>query len=147
MIASPCSSPKAVALELSRRLQTIRQAAGAMTDLGLRVTRGKVHVTAEDVPCLTIVEGSEEVKGRVGSAELTCQRYALVAYLRCDPEQPNDAAHDGIRDIKRAVFADGATWGGMVRGVPYTGRNIGPQADARPSCRRSLRLLSSTSTT
>ncbi|MBS4019904.1 MAG: hypothetical protein KGZ68_16915, partial [Dechloromonas sp.] len=45
---------------------------------------------------------------------------------------PNDAAHEAIRDIKRAIFAGDGNFGGRVLKVTYAGRDIGPRADGVP---------------
>jgi len=71
------------------------------------------------------------------------QHYALVGYMPCDPDYPNDAAHQVISDFKRAIFRLPAdvvdyeqvsgtrSFGGRVKSVHYLGRTIGPRADGR----------------
>lgn len=116
--------------DLSARLATIRVAAGYETDIGATSFKGRVHITAEAVPCNSIVEGDDNpAKGNGLTNVQVFQDYALVGYAVCDPANPNDTAHKIIRDIKRAVFKDGATLGGKVRSLAYQGRNIGPRAD------------------
>lgn len=53
----------------------------------------------------------------------------LIAYDACHPDHPNDKAHLLIKDLKRAIFADGVTLGGNVLRVEYRGRDIGPRGD------------------
>lgn len=121
-----------VATELNTRLLTITKAQGAETDVGLRVLRGRRKIDDDQVPCAVIVEGLDSptagLSKRNPGVKLR-QGYVLVAYDKCDPNHPNDKAHAMIRDLKRAVFRDGATLGEQVMGVEYMGRDIGPRAD------------------
>lgn len=129
-------SAEAVGLELATRLATRTIALGAETDLGLSVFRGRKVIDDDQVPCVAIIEGSDEIdeadQGRGTEARIR-QQFVLLAYVPCDPLNPNDAAHAAIRDMKRAVFCTGVvgdrTMGGLVRRVRYRGRDIGPRGD------------------
>jgi hypothetical protein len=94
--------------------------------------RGKRSLPEDDKPpCIVIIEGNDdpvETPGRIPSC-LTILPFLIDAFDACDPDNPNDAAHAMIRDIKRAIFRDGTTLGGKVRSVKYTGRDIGPRPD------------------
>lgn len=125
---------EAISLELKTRLETRTIAAGAETNLGAVVYLGAMKVDPEMVPCCVIVEGDdtpsrEGVRTKVKLA----QRYALLAFVPCDPLHPNVAAHAAIRDLKRAVFtsngAEDWTLGRAVLSVDYIGREIAPRAD------------------
>lgn len=104
------------------------------TDIGKRVFRGRRNIDETQVPCAVIIEGTDtpvDRPGRLPTASIT-QRYVIAAYVTCDPQHPNDAAHAAIRDIKRAMFVDGGSFGGKVKNVTYRGRDIGARADGVP---------------
>lgn len=123
-----------IGTELSARLQACTVALGAETDLGVKVYRGRRHVDDSMIPCCVVIEG-DDVPARVsvGTRYNLDQRYVLFAYVPCDPDNPNDAAHAAIRDMKRALFnTDGqpdVKLGGKVKEIDYLGRDIGPRAD------------------
>jgi len=120
-----------VAALINSRLSAINIVAGYATDIGLRVFEGRLAIDDSQVPCCSLIEGSDQVQsrpGRLPSAQIV-QSYAIVAYVHCDADKPNTAARLAIRDIKRAIFQSDATFGGQVRLVTYKGRNIGPRAD------------------
>lgn len=133
-------SAEAISLELTNRLVAIRTANACETDAGAAVFRGKRMVDRDQIPCVAIVEGADEVV-ELDTRSMTTprveatitQQYVLMAYIQCDPMNPNDAAHAAIRDMKRAVFRTGGspdrTLGKKVRRVFYRGRDIGPRAD------------------
>ena len=129
-------SGHAIALEITARLQTVRTANGAETDLGARVYRGRRAVDDTLVPCVTIIEGADEVQETDGRRTLgarVAQDFEILAYVPCDLSHPNDAAHAAIRDVKRALFRTNGqpdrTLGGKVVRLTYRGRDIGPRGD------------------
>lgn len=120
-----------VATELDTRLKRITVANGFNSDIGLRVLRGRRRIDDGQVPCAVLVEGPDTPvsgPGRMASAEIT-QSYVLIAYHECDPDHPNDKGHELIKDLKRAIFADGTTLANQVQRVHYRGRDIGPRGD------------------
>lgn len=121
-----------VAAEVSARLATIRLTSGAETDIGRDVMRGRRNLPEDDKPpCIVVIEGNDDPRdtpGRIPSCH-TSLPFVIDSFDVCDPDNPNDKAHAMIRDIKRALFKDGATLGGQVRSVKYTGRDIGPRPD------------------
>lgn len=123
-----------IADEIHVRLARCMIAQGAETDLGRVTFRGRRKVDDTMLPCCSLIEGDDIPSRETRSTyyELS-QRYVVFAYLPCDPNDPNVAAHKGIRDLKRAIFrTDGkasVTWGGRVKEVAYLGRDIGPRAD------------------
>lgn len=127
-------SAELIAAELVARLSTRTIAQGAETDLGVRVYQGRRYIDNTMIPCAVLLEG-DDVPDRlnIGTQYAVDQKYVLMAYLPCDPNNPNVAAHAGIRDLKRAVFSgDGRaahTLGNRVKTVEYLGRDIGPRAD------------------
>lgn len=121
-----------VAQELQLRTQRITKAQGAETDIGGNIFRGRRKIDDSQVPCLVLVEGLDSPMpgpSKRNPGVKTRQSYVLVGYDKCDPDHPNDKAHAMIRDMKRAVFHDGATLGEQVIGVEYQGRDIGPRGD------------------
>jgi len=129
---------------LSDVLSTIQIANGFETDIGLQVFRGKLKIDDDVPPCAVVLEEDEVVGSVQGpSSQQVVQHYVLGGYMPCDPDHPNDAAHQIISDLKRAVFRlpDNATrhehvsgtrsFGGRVKSVQYLGRQIGPRADGR----------------
>ena len=121
-----------VAAEVATRLASIRLANGAETDIGRDVMRGRRSLPEDDKPpCIIVIEGNDDPRdtpGRIPSCQ-TLLPFVIDAFDVCDPNNPNDKAHALIRDIKRVLFKDGATLGGKVRSVKYTGRDIGPRPD------------------
>jgi len=121
-----------IAKLIEARMQQITLAGGYETDIGTRVLRGARKVDDSWVPCSVLIEGNddpvqgESLKSPVAKIK---QSYVLGGYTQCDPQNPNDAAHKIIRDLKRAMFADGATLGGKVAKIEYKGRDIGPRTD------------------
>ena len=124
-----------IAKMIEARMQQISLAGGYETDIGTRMLRGARKVDDSWVPCGVIIEGNDKptqspsLKAPAAKIE---QHYVLGGYVKCDPQHPNDAAHKVIRDLKKAVFADGSTFGGRVVKVEYKGRDIGPRADGVP---------------
>jgi hypothetical protein len=123
-----------VANELKTRLATLTVLQGAETDIGRKVFGGRRKVDDTMLPCMSVIEGDDIPSRETATTtyELS-QRYVLFAYLPCDPDDPNAAAHAALRDMKRAIFNSAGkpstTWGNKVRNVEYLGRDIGPRAD------------------
>lgn len=125
-----------IAAEVSRRVATCTKAQGAETDLAAQVYLGRIKITDDEIPCVTIIEGPDDVaRTRTRTEYELAQVYTLYAYVPCDPSHPNTAAHAAIRDLKRAIFrTDGKPdqrLGGNVLSVEYQGREIGPRADGQ----------------
>ena len=123
-----------VADGLAQRVEQISIANGYETDIGLKLQRGRRRMPADDEPPLVqLVEGGDEISdesGRGAGARIkVTQTYVFDAFDRCDPDNPNVQAHKMIRDLKRAIFADGRTLGGKVYEVKYLGKDIGPRPD------------------
>ena len=124
-----------VANEIYARLQQITMANGYETDMGLQVFQGRVKVADEQVApsCVSVIEGIDSVQQQAARGRMPIvkveQRYGLVGYSVCDQSQPNVAAHKMLRDMKRALWHDGSTFGDRVLSVNYLSRDIGPRAD------------------
>ena len=124
------SKASEVAAELATRLSTITIANGFETDIGLKLFRGRRNIDDQAVPCAMLIEGNDQVSSRAGRTNTyeIVQGYVLGGYVPCDPDNPNDAAHALLRDLKKAVFKD-ENLGRKVKKVNYTGRDIGPRTD------------------
>lgn len=128
-----------VAVVVAARLAQCTVAQGAETDLGARVFRGRRKLDDSQTPCCVLIEGADTPKDqtRMSAKVRQRQRYVLQAYVPCDADNPNDAAHAAIRDLKRAMFrnADGkaeTTFDGRVFQVEYLGREMAPRVDGAP---------------
>lgn len=122
----------AIATELETRLAGILLANACETDIGRTVMLGRRKVPGDDVPpCVIVTEGADDPKDAVGRVPkvLIEQTYLIDGFDHCDPDNPNTKAHAMIRDMKRAIFGDGATLGDRVKLVRYLGRDIGPRPD------------------
>lgn len=123
-----------VVAALAERIASISRPNGFETDIGLRLFRGRRAVDESAVPCSVLIEGDDSVLDQTGRLPVVKlrQRYVLAAYVACDANNPNDAAHAAIRDLKRAIFGGAPNLGGKVLVVTYQGRDIGPRADGVP---------------
>lgn len=130
-----------IAEYLTEVLGTIKAANGYKTDLGTTVYRGRLKHDEDRVPYAVLIEG-EDRPGETGDPKdvMIVQDFVLGAYVHCNVDNPNDAAHDAIKDIKKAVFRSdlarkqmaGARGGnGRVKNLEYKGKDIGPRADGK----------------
>ena len=142
---TPLTRARDIAAYLTTRLATITKANGYETDIGLRVFRGRRKIDDQQVPCAVLIEGEDKPGGAQGAgSQQVTQSYVLGGYAECDPDHPNDRAHEILADIKKALFGlppdatraerAGAefSFGGRVKAVSYRGRDIGPRADGVP---------------
>lgn len=129
----------AIAQYITTLVEDISVVNGYNTDIGLHVYRGRRKIDDEMIPCAVILEGNDSPGDNTSrqSIKIT-QSYVLGGYVACDPDQPNDAAHLVIKDLKRAIFKldpslpnASVNFGGRVRSVAYQGRDIGPRADGK----------------
>jgi hypothetical protein len=123
-----------VAAEIKVRLALNTTALGAETDIGRKVYRGKRTIAPSLVPCTSILEGDDQaVPETKRTTYLVTTRYAVLAYVECDDEEPELNAHAAIRDIKRRLFMTNnepdATLGKKAKEVLYLGKQIAPRAD------------------
>ncbi len=144
MTPKPFNRARDIGLYLTTLLEGISKANGYETDIGAQVFRGKRKIDDTHIPCAVIIEGEDKPGGTQGAAsQQITQSYVLGGYAECDADNPNDAAHKIIADIKKAVFTltdptkaetitGTATFGGRVKLVTYVGRDIGPRTDGMP---------------
>lgn len=118
-----------VAAALAARLGQITKANGYHTDIGLRVYRGRRKLDMAKIPCVVLGEGDDEVQANSLRNANIKQTYVFEALHACDPDNPNDTAHDLIEDLKRAIFSGDTTFGRTVRSLEYRGRLISPRED------------------
>ena len=131
-----------IAEYLTEVLGTIKVANGYKTDLGTTVYRGRLKHDEDRVPYAGLIEGEDRPQENDGGRlDVTLEQdFVLGAYVFCNVDNPNDAAHDAIKDIKKAVFSSdlarkqmaGARGGnGRVAKLSYRGKDIGPRADGK----------------
>lgn len=121
---------------VSERLSQISKANGFETDCGTRIFRGRRKVEKEQVGttgCILILEGrdipEQQIGGRLAQV-LLLQEYGIVAFVPIEgTEEPNDAAHRALRDMKKAIWKSDATFGQQVKEVRYQARDIGVRED------------------
>lgn len=131
-----------IAEYLTAVLQGVTKANGYKTDLGTTVYRGRLKHDEDRVPYAVLIEGEDRPQENDGGRmDITLEQdFVLGAYVHCNVDNPNDAAHDAIKDIKKAVFssdlarrqiagARGAN--GRVAKLSYRGKDIGPRADGK----------------
>lgn len=126
------SKASTLAERLSARIAQITIANGYLTDIGLKVFRGKGKLDEADLPCTVLVEGEERVDDSAEIQYKARQRFTFEGHDECDPDHPNDKAHMIIADLKRALFSGDRTYGAMVRprtGLRYAGRRIATRDD------------------
>lgn len=123
------SVAKELGIAIAARLAQIKVADGYLTDIGMRVYRGRRKLDPEMVPCVVLIEGDDRAQDSTAKNVALSQRYIAEAHLACDPDNPNDAAHDAIEDLKTVVWAGDITFGKRVRSVSYQGRAIGARED------------------
>lgn len=131
-----------IAAHITSILQTITTANGYHTNIGQTVYRGRLKHDEDRVPYAVLIEGEDRPDGNSGAEVLIEQDYVIGGYVTCDPDNPNDAAHGVIKDIKKALFTSDLVWRsggagsrglghGRVKKLAYRGRDIGPRADGK----------------
>lgn len=129
------SKAKQLAAAVYARISQITVANGYLTNIGLKVFRGKRTADESEVPMAFVVEGDDEVLGQKGSEVRVAIPFAVEGHDVCDPDNPNDKVHDIVADLKKAIFDGDRTFGGLVRGpnggepLQYMGRTIGERED------------------
>lgn len=124
------SIAKEISIAISERLETIATAGGYLTDIGAKVFRGRRSLDDSRLPCCVIIEADDTIKDKNRRATKIEQQYFVEGHSVCDPDNPNDKAHDIIEDIKRALFAEGQPpLHPMVKEIEYKGRSIQPRED------------------
>jgi len=121
-----------IANALRARLERIQRRNGYETDAGLTVFEGRTQIDPDRLPCVVMYEPEDTVgntRGREGALPsgvwaLNTQPFEFEARAECDPDHPNRTARALIADIKRAIFSDDLTLGGLVTRIGYTGRLI-----------------------
>jgi len=118
---------------LRDRLSLIRIANGYATDIGRMVFRGRRNISEDMLPCCTIIEAEDEIerqKPRSGLDHTFPLAFeslpvTIEAHGPCDADHPSIAAHDMVRDIKRAIFSGDLLFGGLAIATQYIGRTVG----------------------
>lgn len=129
--------PKEIAIILTDILKQITTANGYNTDAGQRVFRGRLKLDDDKIPCIVIGEEDDQVTGGANYFKQVSvnQGFVIEAYVKCDPDNPNDAAHDVIEDLKKALFTGqtntnhAGALAPHVRTLKYIRRHIGPRPE------------------
>lgn len=123
------STAKEIGTALAANLATIVSVNGYKTDMGLRVYKGRRALDDSLIPCVVLAELPDQVADATnqGTTILVTQRYVIEAHVPCDPNNPNDAAHDAIEDIKRMIFR--SEHHAQIRALNYVGKAILPRQD------------------
>lgn len=129
--AEPFRKASEIAAELVARLGAIN-GAPFETTMGALVFQGRQSIDRDRTPCVTIIEGDDVPERRaLTTTHQITQGYVLMAHLRCEDDNPNVAAHAGLRDLKRAIFTTNGkpdtTLGGRAVDVAYIGRQMSPR--------------------
>lgn len=128
-----------IAAALAARLAQVTTTGGYETDVGLTVYRGRRNT--EPGPHITLYEGEDTAKEQSLKAVVhLTQVYVAEAVDTCDPDNPNDRAHQILSDLKRAVFGSDQTLGGLVKTIEYRGRLIGTREEGQDYCFASIRF-------
>ena len=131
-----------IAEYLTTVLQAIRVTNGYKTDIGATVYRGRLKHDEDRVPYCVLIEGEDRPQENDGGRlDVTLEQdFVPGAYVFCNVDNPNDAAHLAPKDTKKAVFSSdlarkqmaGARGGnGRVKNMEYKGKDIGPRADGK----------------
>lgn len=144
-MTKPLMRARDIAKKIGDLLSEITVDNGYETDIGKTVFRGRRKIDDDHVPCSVVVEGEDKPGGTQGDAsQQVRQSYVIGGYAPCDPDHPNDVAHQIISDIKRVIFTtpknltrmqelQGMTSLGIKAAkIEYMGRDIGPRADGVP---------------
>lgn len=119
-----------IAKKITARLAQIRVANGYATDLGANLFRGRRQLNPGHLPAGVVVEGDDLIaKDNGGDRVKLTLPIIIEAHLECDPDNPNDVAHQAIADLKRCVFSGDPRWDGAVLATRYVGRIIRPRDD------------------
>lgn len=128
-----------LAAAIATRISEIRTSNGYSTNIGQTVFRGRATLVEENLPAAVLVEGDDKVLDAASHGNMPAslkssmvklsQRYIVEGHTVCDPDNPNDAAHLILADLKKAIFKGDKTFGGVVKTLTYVGRNIGRRED------------------
>jgi len=117
-------TPEQLGAELKRRLALVAPTGGT-------VHRGRRKIDDTMMPCGVVVEGDaapaeRRARGTEYALRVDC---AWHAYVACDPNDPNVAAHAALRAMKTALWSSGPTMAGRVRDLEFLGTDIAPRVD------------------
>lgn len=130
-------TPKQISIAISELLSTITTENGFESNAGNKVYRGKVKLEESMIPCIVLGEADDESLDQVnyGKTQKIKQKFVIDAWVPCDPDHPNDAAHDAIADIKKLLFTGvnamgmGGALSKIVQRIRYVKRSIGPRPE------------------
>lgn len=126
------SAANTLAMAVADRLTTISVDNGFFTDIGLKLFRGKRRLGEDDVPCVVLIEGQYSANGNSLRSVSVDQTYICEGVCACDPDNPNDAAHKMISDLKTAIFTGDPSFGRTVKRMDFISHAIAPREDGIP---------------
>lgn len=134
------STASEIAVAIADRIASITLVNGYATPIGTRVYRGKRRLDESAIPCAVIFEGDDAPADEQRSKAKIEAHFIIEGFTQCDPDNPNDAAHLVIADLKKAVFGGDLSFGGKVRDVRYLGRTIQPREDGMSTVAASVEI-------
>lgn len=126
------SKAKDVSDALTARIEQIKGSAPYSTDIGKKVLRGRRTLDEAMLPCTVIIEDEDGIEARGGlhgEKVKVAQTYFIEGHCACNPDQPNDKAHEILADLKLAIFGGDPKLGGAVFELRYNGRVISTRED------------------
>lgn len=121
------SKEKRISDAFQARLSQILIANNFETDAGANVFRGLLDFTHDDpIPALSIIEQDIEViEGEENPSSLLTLPIVVMGWAKADRDNPSDAAHQLIADIKKGLFLQNErTIGDDAQDLEYRGRTI-----------------------
>lgn len=104
------------------RMQTIRVAAGYLTDVGARVGDWETSWEQKDLPALSVCDLVEENEKKNREAVQVTRKLPVVIRIFTSGREPADELRKMIADVEKAIGAD-VYWGALARGGTWPKRS------------------------
>lgn len=133
------SNDKKVMQNIKAALMLITIANGFNTDAGTHVTWGKITNTADQLPCIFLIDGDAtnrdddevpNIKGRNRTVNIKVRKRIIVeAHVPCDKDEPNAAGHDALNDMKAALMVGDRSFDGIALTTKWVSDTFGRRED------------------